>query len=145
MAKKYYHFKKGHPDLVPPEARKRQSEKLKGKMPKNLKSLHGENHWNWKGGVCDDPEHMKELRRKASITYIHRKRASEGEFTYGEWELLQKQYGNKCACCREKKPLEADHIIPLSKGGVNTIENIQPLCRNCNAMKSAKMIPKYEY
>ncbi len=32
--------------------------------------------------------------------------------------------------------LEIDHIIPLSKGGMSTEENLQTLCANCNLGKS---------
>lgn len=35
--------------------RKLISKKLKGKLPKNLNDLHGENHWNWKGGISCEP------------------------------------------------------------------------------------------
>lgn len=34
--------------------------------------------------------------------------------------------------------MEADHIVPWSKGGKTVIENCQMLCRHCNRTKSAK-------
>ena len=34
--------------------------------------------------------------------------------------------------------LELDHIIPLSKGGTDNIENKQALCGKCNNKKSDK-------
>lgn len=69
-----------------------------------------------------------------------------GRHTFGEWELLRKQYNYTCPCCGEQEPriwLTEDHIIPLSKGGSDNIENIQPLCSVCNSIKHTQTI-KYE-
>lgn len=37
--------------------------------------------------------------------------------------------------------LEVDHIMPLSKGGLSTAENLQTLCWRCNRTKSNKVLP----
>ena len=76
----------------------------------------------------------KAARRRA------RKGRTGGSFSAIEWISLCKCYGNKCLCCRKKKkPLEADHVIPVSKKGSSNISNIQPLCRSCNAKKGTKI------
>lgn len=36
--------------------------------------------------------------------------------------------------------LEVDHIIPVSKGGTTTIDNLQTLCFDCNRGKSNKLL-----
>lgn len=36
--------------------------------------------------------------------------------------------------------LTPDHVVPLSRGGTNYIDNIQPLCGPCNSQKHAKTI-----
>lgn len=46
----------------------------------------------------------------------------------------------RCVSCFSNVNLEFDHIIPVSKGGANSIKNIQLLCRNCNRTKSNKII-----
>lgn len=36
----------------------------------------------------------------------------------------------------EFEEMEGDHIVPWSKGGKTVPENLQMLCRRCNAVKS---------
>ena len=55
-------------------------------------------------------------------------------------KLMTLQLG-KCACCRCKlQNIEKhlDHVIPISKGGLNVDSNIQLLCKTCNLRKSIK-------
>lgn len=63
-----------------------------------------------------------------------------GSFTTAEWKALCRRFKNRCAWCKQKKKLTVDHIVPLSKGGGNTIDNIQPLCYSCNSRKYNKTI-----
>jgi 5-methylcytosine-specific restriction endonuclease McrA len=76
-----------------------------------------------------------EVGRARSENYRARNRAALGSFTAAEWLALVAQYGGRCAYRGEAGSLEADHRIPLDRGGTNFIENILPACRRCNAEK----------
>ena len=43
--------------------------------------------------------------------------------------------GYRCRQCGATERLEMDHIHPWSKGGEDTLENLQVLCRSCNFRK----------
>lgn len=77
-----------------------------------------------------------------SEMYQHRKynasRGAKGTHTRYQWEMLKERYNFMCLCCKRQEPeikLEEDHVVPLTKGGDDTIDNIQPLCRSCNSQK----------
>jgi 5-methylcytosine-specific restriction endonuclease McrA len=40
------------------------------------------------------------------------------------------------------RALQADHIVPYSRGGLTTWANLQLLCGRCNLQKSARMAPQ---
>jgi 5-methylcytosine-specific restriction endonuclease McrA len=44
------------------------------------------------------------------------------------------------ANCKTPKAATIDHVIPLAKGGTHTIDNIKTACRQCNSIKSDKII-----
>ena len=67
-----------------------------------------------------------------------RKQGNGGTFTVQEWIDLCTMYNQTCLSCGVIGPLTIDHIIPISKGGSNFIENIQPLCSKCNSSKGTR-------
>jgi hypothetical protein len=48
--------------------------------------------------------------------------------------------GGRCRQCGSTQQLHFDHVIPVSRGGANTVANIQLLCGPCNRAKAAKVI-----
>ncbi len=54
------------------------------------------------------------------------------------------KYDFQCAICSVDLKLvkpHIDHIIPISKGGADSLENLQPLCETCNLRKGSKYYP----
>jgi 5-methylcytosine-specific restriction endonuclease McrA len=76
----------------------------------------------------------RDARRRA------RKRGASGSHTQEQWEQLCARYNYCCLQCGKQKPLTRDHVLPVSCGGSDNIENIQPLCGACNSEKHTKHI-----
>jgi len=56
---------------------------------------------------------------------------------------MLKQQDNKCIYCKceishKLSNIHLDHIVPLNKGGIHSIHNVQWLCDTCNISKSDK-------
>lgn len=88
-----------------------------------------------------NPEKFRGYGRK----HEQAKRAG-GPFPFKEWKQLLSKYPC-CPACGEVwggtiRPT-IDHVLPVSKGGTNSVDNLQPLCRSCNCRKHARIIKRY--
>lgn len=57
-----------------------------------------------------------------------------GSSTKKERDALLASYLGFCAYC-DAKATTFDHVVPLSRGGSNDIENLVPACLGCNSAK----------
>lgn len=57
---------------------------------------------------------------------------------YGQkWRgIVLQVYGTTCHLCGKPGANSADHIIPRSKGGNDTLENLRPAHQQCNAART---------
>ena len=62
-------------------------------------------------------------------------------FTDTEKQRAYNKQDGICPMCKKKYAIEdmrGDHIVPWSKGGKTTEDNLQMLCKDCNGLKSDK-------
>lgn len=72
------------------------------------------------------------------------------DVTAGEWRALRQQVFERdnftCVYCQAKpegSDLHADHVLPRSRGGLSTLENLVCACRLCNCAKSDKLLSEW--
>lgn len=80
-----------------------------------------------------NPAKIREYNRRRKA----RSKGASGRHTEDELVALWARYGGLCAYCGEQAE-HADHVMPLSKGGSDDIENIVPACVACNLSKKDK-------
>lgn len=101
-----------------------------------------------------DKDTMKNIILHITLSYlnilegnIRKNNRSYGRLTPNQKirNIIYKKYDLTCCKCGHKNgegkdiPLHIDHIIPISKGGTNTIENYQLLCNSCNSKKGVNI------
>lgn len=93
-----------------------------------------------KGYVAKWKANNKDACRAHDLNRRANKLNNGGKLSKEIVEKLMKLQRGKCACCH--LPLgddfHIDHIMPLSRGGENTDQNVQLLRSKCNLQKNAK-------
>jgi len=84
-------------------------------------------------------------RGKRQVSCEKRRALKYGEtpiaelLTEAQWRDILDQYRHRCAYCGKKmNKLTIDHIVPISKGGKHSANNVVPACLRCNCAKGTK-------
>lgn len=84
--------------------------------------------------AASHPESLRTTRARRRA----RKKALPATLTTEQWEAIKRAYRNRCAYCSKRpRRLTQDHVVPVSKGGGTTPDNIVPACGPCNGRKHA--------
>ena len=82
-----------------------------------------------------------QARREHAHRERNQKRLSRSQRGYDRnWQKIRGRYLSlfpDCVRCG-KKATEVDHIIPLSKGGTHSHNNLQSMCKRCHSKKTAR-------
>lgn len=77
--------------------------------------------------------------RKRAATYARRRKQRlgkvENDLTAPQWAAVKEAWSGCAYCGAPEEALQKDCVLPLSRGGRYTIDNVVPACRSCNASK----------
>lgn len=71
-------------------------------------------------------------------SYRAQKAGVEDSLTLDQWGVLLESTGWRCAWCASDQNIQVEHLVPISRGGGNTADNVAPFCSFCNFSKGNK-------
>jgi 5-methylcytosine-specific restriction endonuclease McrA len=77
-------------------------------------------------------------RSRKAVAARRRKRRMgrvEHDLSDDQWAALRQAWGGCAYCGATGKALQRDCVLPISRGGRYTLDNIAPACASCNASK----------
>ena len=74
-------------------------------------------------------------RARAARRRTRRVKAVVNDLTDAQWAAIREAWGGCAYCGSTGGSLQKDCVLPISRGGRYTFENVVPACRSCNASK----------
>ena len=72
---------------------------------------------------------------RASRRRARRMARVEHDLAPAQWAVLVEVWGGCAYCGAPPAGLQKDWLLPISRGGRYTLDNVVPACRSCNASK----------
>ena len=102
--------------------------------------------------AINNPEKAREIKRaweqrnpdaRRAKLQRYRAKSAQNETCLILPKEIARIYKSSCFFCGTNQRIEADHIIAIDRGGRNSVGNLMPLCRSCNASKREKTIMEF--
>ena len=75
-------------------------------------------------------------RARAARRRKRRVDLADNDLTPAQWASIQLAWGGCAYCGATSVALQRDCVLPISRGGRYTLDNVVPACGSCNASKS---------
>lgn len=90
-----------------------------------------------------NPEKAKEWTRQRAAAKRASRRIALAPLTLAEKIVIFASFGDCCAYCGIDGKLTVDHVLPLSKGGLDEAGNVVPACLDCNCRKRTAPVEQW--
>lgn len=97
----------------------------------------------------DNAAEIKVSKKQYNLANPHKGRQYQStrrarKLDNGVFKILDKEmerlYASPCFYCGSNESIQADHVIPIKRGGVHSIGNLVPACASCNGSKSDRLL-----
>lgn len=137
--------------LVDPDYERRYRQKYRSKIRARAYVAYWKDPEKYRASARDWGKNNPDKVAAASQNRRSRIREVGGEITYQDIRRLYLSQKGCCKYCgvkiggrRNKATTHVDHVIPISRGGANTPENIVLACQTCNLSKGPKLLHEWQ-
>lgn len=102
--------------------------------------------------IAEAAVYQRENPQVVALTRNRRRTAERFKVTQRDHRRMLERFRHSCAYCEVRlapwgranpNSLQWDHVLPLSRGGRDSIGNLIPACRDCNSNKSARLLVEW--
>lgn len=128
------------------ESAKESQKKYRESNPEKRRCAVSKWEKNNKAKILITKQKYRESNPEKFRDYCNSRRAkklSNGVFKIATKEL-KKLYESPCLYCGSIESIQADHVVPIARGGTHSIGNLVPACARCNQSKGSKLLTEWK-